>query len=76
MNLLSKFFKYIIASQVFLSFFFAVNFYAVFDDKSIDIKQCIPLFKSNYVELCYNFTYGKLNYCPINSKSETDDVNE
>ena len=77
MNLFKKAFKYFIASQILLSSFFVFNFYAVYNDKLSDKSVCYAFFKSNKIELCYDFKLGGMDYCPIDSTlSGTDNNNE
>ncbi len=68
MNILSKVFKWISASGLIISTFFIFNFYFVLDSKSMDGAQCMALFHSNHLEICYNLLRIQWEFCPIGSE--------
>jgi len=65
MTFFNKAFKWFLASNILISSLFVFNFYAVFDDQAMDGAQCYALFKSNSMQICYDFKYRDLNFCPI-----------
>lgn len=64
---LKNLWKILVASQFILSGLFIVNFYAVFDNKALDGAQCIALFNSHQIELCYSLRLKGYDYCAIGS---------
>lgn len=65
MTFFQKALKWFVASNLIISSLFIFNFYAVFDNESMDGAQCYAFFKSNNIQLCYDFKLRELDICPI-----------
>ena len=65
MSYLGKFLIFILTSHALISSMFLVNFYTVFNEDITQKSHCYSVFKSDNIELCYNFMLVKKEYCAI-----------
>lgn len=65
MSLIKKICLLLILIHTLIGALCVINISAIYNDEHIDKQQCMILFNSQHLELCYNLIWQKLNYCPI-----------